>query len=73
MFIGAVPGYTLGLIIEAAISMQSLTKHKEIIHVTAHFLRSTTVAPYEIHIRHKRTGKQNTILAAEFIQKVRKG
>ncbi|KAI0072516.1 hypothetical protein K474DRAFT_1667757 [Panus rudis PR-1116 ss-1] len=66
----AVPhgGYVLGLIIEAAIKKQLSTSHRDPIHVTAHFLRSASVAPFEVHIRILKAGRGFTNLTADFVQ-----
>ncbi|KAF9262892.1 hypothetical protein L218DRAFT_866279 [Marasmius fiardii PR-910] len=68
--VGAVPngGYVLGLIVEACIQRQSGTRHRDPIHVTAHFLRATAIQPFTIHVRKLREGKGFTNLVAELIQ-----
>jgi len=59
----------LALIVEACIQYQSTTGHKDPIHVTAHYLRATAVAPFEICIRKIKTGKGFTNLTAELVQR----
>ncbi|KAF8636037.1 hypothetical protein AX15_000194 [Amanita polypyramis BW_CC] len=67
----AVPngGYVLALLVEACIQHQSATIHKDPIHVTAHYLRATSSAPFEIQVRMVKNGKRFTNLAAELMQK----
>ncbi|GJJ09232.1 hypothetical protein Clacol_003454 [Clathrus columnatus] len=62
-------GYTVGLVVEAALALQRHTLHKNIVHVSTHFLRVVTLDPFEVHIQVKFSAKNNTILAAELIQK----
>ena len=50
---------------------QARTRHRDPIHVTAHFLRATSVAPFEVHIRKLREGKGLTNLVADLVQDVR--
>ncbi|ESK95266.1 hypothetical protein Moror_4024 [Moniliophthora roreri MCA 2997] len=38
------------------------------VHVSAHFLRATTVAPFQVHVRQLETEKGFTNLIAELIQ-----
>ncbi|KAL0578792.1 hypothetical protein V5O48_003204 [Marasmius crinis-equi] len=68
--INAVPngGYVLGLIIEACMQRQAHTKHKDPIHVTAHFLRSAGIAPFEVRIRELKKGRGFTNLTADLVQ-----
>ncbi|ESK95191.1 hypothetical protein Moror_1009 [Moniliophthora roreri MCA 2997] len=70
--VGSVPngGYALGLIIEACMKRQAAVKlsHPDPVHVTAHFLRTTAVSPFEVHIRQLKTGKGFTNLTADLIQ-----
>ncbi|RDB14795.1 hypothetical protein Hypma_016330 [Hypsizygus marmoreus] len=70
--VGAVPngGYVLALIVEAAIQYQaaSTSGHKDPIHVTAHYLRTTSVAHFEVRVRTLKTGRGFTNLTAELIQ-----
>ncbi|KAI0786753.1 thioesterase-like superfamily-domain-containing protein [Abortiporus biennis] len=61
-------GYVLGLILEAVVQQQAGSSHPDPIHVTAHFLRSAAVAPFEVHIRILKPGKGFCNLTANFIQ-----
>lgn len=60
----------LGLIIEAALQRQLATTHPDLIHVTAHFIKSASVAPFEVHIRILKSGRAFSNLTADFIQEV---
>ncbi|KAG7088132.1 hypothetical protein E1B28_012156 [Marasmius oreades] len=42
--------------------------HRDPIHITAHFLRTTSIQPFEVHIRQFREGKTFTNLGAELLQ-----
>ncbi|KAI0784658.1 thioesterase-like superfamily-domain-containing protein [Abortiporus biennis] len=61
-------GYILGLILEAVVQQQAKTSHPDPIHVTAHFLKSAIVAPFEVHIRILKPGKGFCNLTANFVQ-----
>jgi len=63
-------GYVLALILEACIQFQSLvtTAHIDPIHVTAHYLRTTSPAPYTVCIRLLKTGSSFTNLSADVLQ-----
>lgn len=63
-------GYALGLVVSACVSSQAQKTHTEIVHVTGHFLRTTSLGSYEIHVRTIRKGGSFTNLSAELIQKV---
>lgn len=69
--VGSVPngGYLLALIIEACLQYQSTSTHRDPIHVTAHFLRSSSVEPYEIRVHAVKSGKGFTNLVAKLVQK----
>ncbi|KIO33262.1 glycosyltransferase family 90 protein [Tulasnella calospora MUT 4182] len=62
-------GYSLGLVVDAARKLQTLTSHPDIIHLSSQFLRATVPGPMEIRILTVRTGKQFTNLTAEVHQK----
>ncbi|KAG8910592.1 hypothetical protein FRC00_007934 [Tulasnella sp. 408] len=62
-------GYALGLVVDAARTLQAPTSHPDIIHLSSQFLRATTPGPMEIRIAKVRAGKQFTNLAAEVHQK----
>jgi hypothetical protein len=64
-------GYVLALILESCIAHQSRTAHKDPIHVSAHFLRTTSVTSFEVHVRDVKKGRAFTNLTAELVQKVR--
>ncbi|EPQ54419.1 hypothetical protein GLOTRDRAFT_139013 [Gloeophyllum trabeum ATCC 11539] len=61
-------GYVLALVVEACIKHQARTPLRDPIHVTAHFLRTTAVSVFEIHVHTLRTGKNFTNVAADFKQ-----
>ncbi|KIJ34873.1 hypothetical protein M422DRAFT_70107 [Sphaerobolus stellatus SS14] len=61
-------GYALGLLVEACQKVQADTPHIEIMHVTSHFLRTTAILPFEVHIRPLRIGKGYANLTADLIQ-----
>lgn len=63
-------GYVLALIMEACIRYQSSSSHIDPIHVTAHYLRTTAIAPFAVHVHTLKTGKGFTNLTAELTQKV---
>lgn len=65
-------GYALGLVIQACMEHQRerSSPHRDPIHVTAHFLRSTAVAPFKVHVRTLRTGRGYSNILAELKQKV---
>jgi Thioesterase-like superfamily len=66
-------GYVLALLVDACIQYQSQsnTGHRDPIHVTAHFLRTTAVSPFEIQIRMLKSGRGFTNIAADLVQRVR--
>ena len=64
-------GYVLGLVIEATIQHQTPSNHPDPIHVTGHFLKSTVVGPFEVHIRILKTGRSFTNVSAQLVQHVR--
>ncbi|KAI0059620.1 hypothetical protein BV25DRAFT_1889604 [Artomyces pyxidatus] len=68
--IGAVPhgGYVLSLIIEACLHYQEGSSSPDPIHVTAHYLRATSVGPLEVRVRTIRTGKTLSNISAELVQ-----
>jgi len=69
--IGAVPhgGYLLALLIEACIQSQADTNQRDPIHVSAHFLKTTFIAPYEIHVHTLKRGRGFTNISAELVQR----
>ena len=64
-------GYVLALLVDACVQYQSNTGHRDPLHVTAHFLRSTAVSPFEVEIRTLKTGRGFTNITAELVQRVR--
>ncbi|KIJ34872.1 hypothetical protein M422DRAFT_782747 [Sphaerobolus stellatus SS14] len=61
-------GYALGLLVEACQKAQADTPHPEIMHVTSHFLRTTAILPFEVHIRPLRIGKSFANIMADLMQ-----
>ncbi|KAH7322080.1 thioesterase-like superfamily-domain-containing protein [Rhizoctonia solani] len=68
--VGSVPhgGYVLGLLVMASIKSQQQTKHKDPIHVTAHFMQPTARSDYTIQVQVIRTGSRFSNLTANLIQ-----
>ncbi|CAE6449520.1 unnamed protein product [Rhizoctonia solani] len=68
--VGSVPhgGYVLGLLIMASIKSQQQTKHKDPIHVTAHFMQPTARSEYTIEVQVIRTGSRFSNLTANLVQ-----
>ncbi|KAF8713410.1 Thioesterase-like superfamily, partial [Rhizoctonia solani] len=68
--VGSVPhgGYVLGLLIMASMKSQQQTKHKDPIHVTAHFMQPTAREEYTIQVQVIRTGSRFSNLTANLIQ-----
>jgi hypothetical protein len=62
-------GYVLALIVDACMHYQSSTAQPDPIHVTAHYLRTTSVSHFEVHIRTLKTGKGFSNIVADLIQK----
>lgn len=63
-------GYVLGLVIESGIKHQEATPHPDPIHVTAHFLKSAMVGPYEVHLKDLKAGRDFKHISAAFVQNV---
>ena len=61
-------GYVLGLILEAIIKNQAGSSHPHPIHLTAHFIKSTSIGPFEVHIRIVKRGKGFMNLTANLVQ-----
>lgn len=57
--------------LDAAIKHQAGTPHPDPIHLTAHFMKSATVGPFEVHIKTVKVGKGFKNLSVNFVQKVR--
>ncbi|KAJ1303586.1 hypothetical protein OPQ81_011769 [Rhizoctonia solani] len=68
--VGSIPqgGYVLGLLVMASIKSQEQTKHKDPIHVTAHFMQPTARSDYTIQVQVIRTGSRFSNLTANLIQ-----
>ncbi|CAE6442325.1 unnamed protein product [Rhizoctonia solani] len=68
--VGSVPhgGYVLGLLVMASMKSQQQTKHKDPIHVTAHFMQPTARSEYTIQVEVIRTGSRFSNLTANLIQ-----
>ncbi|KAJ7160108.1 thioesterase-like superfamily-domain-containing protein [Mycena filopes] len=71
--VGHVPngGYVLALVLEAGIHHQSSTAHRDPIHVTAHFLQSTSIAPFQVRVRTLKRGRGFTNVLADLVQEDR--
>lgn len=63
-------GYVLGLVLQAVVVHQSGSVHPDLIHVTAHFIKSAMVGPFEVHIRTIKIGKGFKNLMATLVQHV---
>ncbi|KAI0028269.1 thioesterase-like superfamily-domain-containing protein [Vararia minispora EC-137] len=68
--IGAVPhgGYVLALVLNALIAHQTGSTHPDPIHITAHFLRSTSPGPFSVRVKLYRVGRVTANLGAELWQ-----
>ncbi|KAJ6582788.1 thioesterase-like superfamily-domain-containing protein [Mycena sp. CBHHK59/15] len=68
--VGHVPngGYVLALVVEACIHYQASTIHRDPIHVTAHFLQTTSITPFEVRIRTLKHGRGFTNVHADLVQ-----
>ncbi|OBZ79469.1 hypothetical protein A0H81_00070 [Grifola frondosa] len=62
------PGYTLGLMMEAAILHQAATPHRDPVHITVHYLRVPARAILEIRVRVLKVGKGLTNLLVDLVQ-----
>ncbi|KAF7364838.1 hypothetical protein MVEN_00354100 [Mycena venus] len=71
--VGNVPngGYVLALVLDACIRHQAPTPHRDPIHVSAHFLQATSIAPFEVHVRTLRKGRGFTNVLADLVQQDR--
>ncbi|OBZ76863.1 hypothetical protein A0H81_03446 [Grifola frondosa] len=61
-------GYSVGIILEAAIQHQSGSKHPDPIHLTVHFLRIPRLATLHVHVRVLKIGRDFTNLLADLVQ-----
>jgi len=59
------------LLVETCIQSQADTNQRDPIQVSAHFLRTTFIAPYEIHVRTLKRVRDFTHITAELVQRVR--
>lgn len=55
---------------EACLHHQKLTRHPDPFHVTAHFLRATSVGPFEVRIHTIRSGRGMSNVHADLVQDV---
>ncbi|KAG6917054.1 hypothetical protein DXG01_004026 [Tephrocybe rancida] len=62
-------GYVLALLVDACIQHQSATSHRDPIHVTAHYLRTSAPSPFEIRVHVLKSGRGFTNLTAELYQR----
>ncbi|KAJ6585390.1 thioesterase-like superfamily-domain-containing protein [Mycena capillaripes] len=71
--VGHVPngGYALALVVQACIQHQASTPHRDPVHVTAHFLQATSIAPFEVRVRILKRGRGFTNLLADLVQQDR--
>ncbi|KAL1729682.1 hypothetical protein EV714DRAFT_212436 [Schizophyllum commune] len=61
-------GFSLSLIVQAAILHQRKTAHSEVVHVSAHFLQAVTADVCEVQVRRLRVGKSYANVLAELLQ-----
>ncbi|EIN09020.1 hypothetical protein PUNSTDRAFT_134193 [Punctularia strigosozonata HHB-11173 SS5] len=61
-------GYVLALLLEACLRYQAGTPHPDVVHLSAHFLRGTSLAPFTVRVRTLRTGKTFANVLADFVQ-----
>ncbi|KAF7314704.1 hypothetical protein MKEN_00944300 [Mycena kentingensis (nom. inval.)] len=61
-------GYVLGLIIQSCVERQASGEQRDPIHVTAHFLQPSTIAPFRVEIRVLKSGRRFTNLLASLVQ-----
>ncbi|QRV92740.1 thioesterase family protein [Ceratobasidium sp. AG-Ba] len=68
--VGSIPhgGYVLGLLVASTMKCQRQTKHKDPIHVTAHFMQPTAKSDYRVEIEVIRTGSRFSNLTANLVQ-----
>ncbi|KAG9099951.1 hypothetical protein FS749_016649 [Ceratobasidium sp. UAMH 11750] len=68
--VGSIPhgGYVLGLLVAACIKCQQTTKHKDPVHVTAHFMQPTARSEYYVEVEVIRTGSRFSNLTANLVQ-----
>ncbi|KAF7967604.1 hypothetical protein HWV62_33693 [Athelia sp. TMB] len=69
--VGAVPngGFSLSLLLESCMQYQVSSKHPDPINVTAHFLATVHVEPFEVRIKTIKKGRGFSNLLAELVQK----
>jgi hypothetical protein len=63
-------GYVLALMIESCMKYQSSTAHPDPIHVSAHYLHSTSIGPFTVHVRKLKQGRGFSNVVADLIQNV---
>jgi len=71
-FVGAVPngGFSLSLLLKSCMQYQASSKHPDPINITAHFLATVHVEPFEVRIKTIKKGRGFSTLIAELVQKV---
>lgn len=57
--------------LDAVIKHQSGTPHPDPIHLTAHFMKSASVGPFEVHIKTLKVGRGFKNMSVNFVQNVR--
>ncbi|KAG8933207.1 hypothetical protein FRC02_012281 [Tulasnella sp. 418] len=69
--VGSVPygGYTLALVLNAAVNAQAKTEQPDPISISCHFLRALALSTAEIYVKTVRKGRQYTNLDITVIQK----
>ena len=63
-------GYVLGLMLEACIKYQSTSRHVDVLHATAHFLRTIYTTAFTVHIESVKVGAGFTNITANLVQEV---
>jgi hypothetical protein len=68
--VGAVPngGYSLAIIVKAAMTYQAPSSHPDPIHVTAHYLKAASTMDYQVRIRTLKKGRRMTNVLADLVQ-----
>ncbi|KAG8739572.1 hypothetical protein FRC10_005432 [Ceratobasidium sp. 414] len=61
-------GYVLSLLVKACMKFQEKSKHRDPVHVTAHFMLPTTVSSYQIEVEIVHSGSRFTNLLAKLVQ-----
>ncbi|KAG9096482.1 hypothetical protein FRC06_008612 [Ceratobasidium sp. 370] len=61
-------GYVLSLLVKACMKFQENSKHRDPVHVTAHFMLPATVSNYQIEVEVVHSGSRFTNLQAKWTQ-----